>query len=53
MLEAAAALLEKAAGDLSAAPAGSPLLPRYNAELQSIQTRVNGLQAGGAAGQGE
>ena len=53
VLEAAAALLEKAAGDLRDAPAGTEILPRYTTERQSIQTRVNGLQAGGGAGQGE
>lgn len=52
VLEAGAALLEKAAGELRDAPAGSALLPRYNAELQSIQARINGLQTGDGAGRG-
>jgi len=53
VLEAAAALLERAAGDLRDAPAGTEILPGYNAELQSIQARVNALQAGADAGEGQ
>lgn len=52
LLEPAAALLERAANDVRAAPAGTDLLPGYASELRSIQTRIDGLQTADAARQG-
>lgn len=44
ILQPAAVLLERAAEDVRAAPAGTDLLPGYAQELRSIQTRINGLE---------